>query len=131
MNAHLFQIATNISSFWLITRNAVFWNNRCYNRYRSKNNFTKGQGQSSLHLQELSSKSLGFSISCCLSRVFAMLLCRWFFYKSIQSFHRSSPHPVELAQPSHFTLRLIHPVEPSFLRRVFHSTLFLNLPCLD
>ena len=50
-----------------------------HNRYRSKNNFSKGQGQSSLHLQELSSKSLGFSISCCLSRVFAMLLCRWFF----------------------------------------------------
>ena len=69
----------------------------------------------------------GFSTSCCLSRVsamfFAALLLLWFVYQSIQPFHYSSFYPVELAQASHLTLRSTHPVEPSFLHRVFHSTL--------
>ena len=76
-------------------------------------------------------------MSCCLSRVSATSLYRssaslvCLIRQSTQPFHHSSFHPVELAPPSHLTLRSIHPAEPSFLDLVFNSTLLLNLPCLD
>ena len=78
----------------------------------------------------------GFSTSCCLSRVSATSLYRssaslvCLIRQSTQPFHQSSFHPVELAPPSHLTLRSTHSAEPSFLHLVFNSTLLLNLHCL-
>ena len=78
-----------------------------------------------------------YSMSCCLSRVSATSLYRssaslvCLISQSTQPFRHSSFHPVELAPPSHLTLRSIHPAKPSFLDLVFNSTLLLNLPCLD